>query len=59
MLTGQSTRIDKLACWSVSQPGEIVRYVGRSVNPDRQAGMLVGQPTLMARLICWWVIQPG
>ena len=35
MLAGHSTGIDKLAYWSVGQLGEIVRYFGQSVDPDR------------------------
>ena len=55
MLVGQSAGIDSQICWSVIQLGWIVRYVGRSVNPDRQAGMLFGKSSQ----IYWLVCQPG
>ena len=37
----------------------MVRYIGWSVDPDRQAGMLVDQATLMDRLVCRSVSLPG
>ena len=45
MLVGQSTRIDRLVCWSVGQQEEIGWFVGRTVNPDRSSGIMFGQST--------------